>query len=37
MDDIQLLKDSLEPRGLYLLILVNNIDEVNVSKSLLGM
>jgi len=36
-DDIQLIKNSLEPRGLYLLILVQDINEVGTFKSILGI
>ena len=35
--DIRLLTDSLEPRGLYLLCLVKNMDEVGTLRLLLGM
>ncbi|HUV95694.1 MAG TPA: hypothetical protein VMX14_12845, partial [Anaerolineae bacterium] len=36
-DEIRLLMDSLEPRGLYLFILVTNMKEVAALKPLLGM
>lgn len=36
-DEIRLLMDSLEPRGLYLLIIVANPDEAAILKPLLGM
>lgn len=36
-DDIRLLTESLNPRGLYLLVLVRNMDEVNRLRPLLGM
>ena len=35
--DIRLLTDSLDPRGLYLLCLVKNMDEVGTLRLLLGM
>lgn len=36
-DEIRLLMDSLEPDGLYLLILVSSMEEVTTLKPLLGM
>ena len=37
LDDIRLLMDSLDPRGLYLLILVKNLDEAEHLRPLLRM
>jgi len=36
-EDIKLLMDSLKPQGLYLYILVRNIEEINILKRSLGM
>ena len=36
-DELRLLLDSLDPRGLYLLILVADIEEVAALKPILGM
>ena len=36
-EDIKLLMDSLKPQGLYLYILVQNIEEINILKRSLGM
>jgi len=36
-EDIKLLMDSLEPQGLYLYIIVQNIEEISILKRLLGM
>ncbi|MGQ9632234.1 MAG: hypothetical protein ACUVXI_18255 [bacterium] len=36
-DEIRLLMDSLEPRGLYMYIMVNSMDEVEALRPLLGM
>ena len=36
-DDIRLLMDSLDPRGLYLLILVEDPREADALRPLLGM
>jgi len=35
--EVKFLMDSLEPQGLYLYIHVQNIEEINILKRLLGM
>jgi hypothetical protein len=36
-DELRLLLDSLDPRGLLLLIMVENLDEVDAAGSILGL
>ena len=36
-DEIRLVRDSLDPRGLYLHIMPNSQEEVDVMKPILGM